>query len=216
MSCDPGCSQVTCISLCCKARIAADLVIAPEWRVLAQFQLHVAERWLERGAKSGDPFARFFFYFAGVNALYYLWSKADDIRGRTPGRLPNEVAQIKHLLGKAGDTGSAAVLLAARDAVEYLSQRRPIERMDDRSMNRALDGDIREGRRAKETLITGKEAVERLRALGHILYLVRSNLVHGSKMDQGDDADIIGYCAPALGVILEWAIGCTRSELGAM
>ena len=191
-------------------------MIAPQWGVLAYFQLHVAERWLERGAKSGDPFARFFFYFAGVNALYYLWSKADDIRGRTPGRLPNEVAQIKHFLGKAGDTGSAAVLLAARDAVEYFSQRRPIERMDDRSMSRALDGDMREGRRAKETLITSKDDVERLRALGHILYLVRLNLVHGGKMDQGDDADIIGHSAPALGVILEWAIGYTRSELGAM
>lgn len=189
-------------------------MIAPEWRMLADFQLHVAERWLARGAESGDPFAKFFFYFAGVNALYYLWKKADDLRGSTPGRSPNEVVQIKHLLGKAGDSGAAAVLLAARDTVEYFSQRRPIERMDDRSMNRPQVGAKRAGAGAKETLTTGKDGTERLRALGHILYLVRSNLVHGSKMDQGDDAEIIRHSAPALGAILGWAINYTRSELG--
>jgi len=65
--------------------------------VPADFQLHIAERWLDRGAESRDPFAKFFCYFAGVNALYHLWSKADDIRGRTPGRPGNETMQIGHL-----------------------------------------------------------------------------------------------------------------------
>ena len=83
-------------------------------------------------------------------------------------------------------------------------------------MNRALDGDSREGAREKEILTTGKDDGERLRALGNILYLVRSNLVHGSKMDQGDDAEVIAHSAPGLGAILEWAISYTRSELGGM
>lgn len=37
-----------------------------------------------------------------VNALYYLWSKVDGVREGAPGWPPKEVAQIKHLLSKAG------------------------------------------------------------------------------------------------------------------
>lgn len=188
-------------------------MILPGWGVLANIQLRIAERWLERGVQSGDHFAQFFFYFAGVNALYYLWSKADGVRGGTPGRPPNEAQQIEHLLSKAGASESVAVLAAARDCVAYFSDRRPIERMDKRSARHATAGSGREGSDAREILLNEGDN-ERLRALGHILYLVRSNLVHGSKMDCGDDQEVIEHAAPGLRSILEWAVRYTRSELG--
>jgi hypothetical protein len=79
-----------------------DDVIPDKRSELAEFQLQIAERWRDRGARTEDPFARFFFYFAGVNALYYLWSKVDDVRRGEQDRPPNEVKQIEHLLSKAG------------------------------------------------------------------------------------------------------------------
>lgn len=164
-------------------------MIPGEWRELAEFQLHIAERWRDRGMRTEDPFARFFFYFTGMNALYFLWSKADRIRSRTQDQPPNEVRQIEHLLSKAGSS-AAEVLGSVRDCVEYFTGRRPIERMDKRSQGRATVGDVREGRTARDAL-RGESDTERLQALGTIMYLVRSNLVHGSKMDQGDDQNIV-------------------------
>ncbi len=186
-------------------------MIPDEWRDLAEFQLHIAERWRDRGGRTEDPFARFFFYFAGVNALYYLWSKVDAVRGGKPDRPPNEVRQIGHLLSKAGPA-AAQVLEAAQRCVGYFAARRPIERMDKRSQRRATAGEVGEGRTAREALRGGNDT-DRLRALGTILYLVRSNLAHGSKMDQGDDEDVVDHAEPGLGAILSWAIGHTRSEL---
>ncbi len=187
-------------------------MIPGEWRDLAEFQLHIAERWRDRGVRTDDPFARFFFYFAGVNALYYLWSKVDGVRGRAPDRPPNEVRQIEHLLSKAGPS-AGEVLARARRCVEYFKGRRPIERMDKRSQQRAKVGNAEEGRATRDALSGGSDT-ERLRALGTILYLVRSNLAHGSKMDQGDDQDVVEHAVPGLEAILNWAIGHTRSELG--
>lgn len=186
-------------------------MIPGEWRDLAEFQLRIAERWLDRGARTEDPFARFFFYFAGVNALYYLWSKVDGVRGGAQDRPPNEVRQIEHLLSKAGPS-AAEVLASARNCAEYFAERRPIERMDRRSQRRATVGDVGEGGTARDVLRSGSDT-ERLRALGKILYLVRSNLAHGSKMDQGDDQDVVEQAVPGLEAILNWAIGYTRSDL---
>lgn len=186
-------------------------MIAGEWRDLAEFQLHIAERWRDRGARTEDPFARFLFYFAGVNALYFLWSKVDGVRGGAPDRPPNEVRQIEHLLSKAGSS-AVEVLGGVPDCLGYFADRRPIERMDRRSQSRATVGDVGEGRTAQEALRSGPDT-ERLRALGTILYLVRSNLAHGSKMDQGDDQDVVKHAVPGLAAILKWAIGHTRSVL---
>jgi hypothetical protein len=43
-----------------------------KWHELAIFQCKAAGRWLKRGRESKDIFAQFFFYFAGLNALYFL------------------------------------------------------------------------------------------------------------------------------------------------
>jgi hypothetical protein len=85
--------------------------------------------------------------------------------------------------------------------------------MDKRSQLSAREGDAGEGRAARDALRSGSDT-ERLGALGKILYIVRSNLVHGSKMDQGDDQDVVEHAVPGLEAILNWAIGHTRSELG--
>jgi hypothetical protein len=185
-------------------------MIPGQWTELAEFQLHIAERWRERGARAEDSFARFFFYFAGINALYFLWSKVDDIRRTTPDRPPDELLQIRHLLSKAGS--GAGDVLTASGCVEYFAERRPIERMDKRSSSRASVGDRSEGRKARDKLGAGSDP-DRLGALGVILYLVRSNLVHGNKMDQGDDEEVIRKAAPGLAAILDWAVGHTRSRL---
>jgi hypothetical protein len=188
-------------------------MIQAQWRDLAEFQLHLAERWLDRGAKSMDAYARFFFYFAGINALYYLWSKVDNVRGRAPDQPPNEAKQIEHLLGKVTPAQASQLVAAAHASVQFFGARRPIERMDKRSSGRATVGDAREGKKAREVLLQGSDQ-ERVSALGKILYLVRSNLVHGSKMDQGDDEQVITNSVLGLQAILEWGITWTHSELG--
>jgi hypothetical protein len=188
-------------------------MIQVQWRDLAEFQLHVAERWCDRGAMSADAYARFFFYFAGINALYYLWSKVDNVRGVAPAQAPNEARQIEHLLGKATPAQASELVTAAYTSVQFFGERRPLERMDKRSSGRATVGDAREGKKAREALLQGSDQ-ERISALGKILYLVRSNLVHRSKMDQGDDEQVITNSIPGLQAILEWGIILTRSELG--
>lgn len=188
-------------------------MINAQWCDLAEFQLHVAERWRDRGATSADAYARFFFYFAGINALYYLWSKVDDVRVRAPEKPPNELGQIEHLLSKVTPSQASALIAAASTSIQFFRERRPVERMDKRSSGRPTIGDAGEGRKAREVLLQGSEQAL-VSALGRILYLVRSNLVHGSKMDQGDDERVIINSVPCLQAILEWGITLTRSELG--
>lgn len=129
-------------------------MIETRWGALAEFQLHIAERWRDRGARSEDPFARYFFFFSGVNALYYLWSKVDDVRGREGGR-PNEQVQIEHLLDKAALGGADALLARSASSVQFFRNRNPIERMDKRTASRARVGDHKEGERAQRDLRDG-------------------------------------------------------------
>ena len=169
---------------------------------LAIFQLNVAARWRGRSAGIGDPFAQFYFTFAGFNALYYLWAKIDDVHS-------NETALISHLLGKNSVEDAAVVLTGAAASIRFFQERPPIERMDDRKADATL-GDPREGRKARLRL-GDPDPRERVKALGAILYLVRSNLVHGSKIDQGDDEEVIRAALPGLNAVLAWAIRFTET-----
>jgi hypothetical protein len=56
----------------------------------------------------------------------------------------------------------------------------------------------------------GKTSIERLVALGMILYLVRSNLIHESKAESGDDKDVIVNSVYVLKVLLEQMITFTK------
>ena len=186
-------------------------MIPREWSDLAAFQLDIAQRWRVRALKTGDHFAAFFFSYAAFNALYFLWSKLENLRGREEGCPPNEVNQIQNLLSKTGAT-AGSILAVANQSVVYFMQRSPVQRMDKRSANQAIVGDPREGRKARDKLATGDD-LSRLVALGTILYLVRSNLAHGSKADAGDDEQVISNALPGLRAIVDWTLDYTRGEL---
>jgi hypothetical protein len=73
-------------------------------------------------------------------------------------------------------------------------------------------GEEREGRRAHEKLMSSSP-VDWLVALGIILYLVRCNLVHGSKAEMGDDELVIEASVAPLKLLLEKAVKLTERQL---
>jgi hypothetical protein len=182
-----------------------------KWVPLATFQTNIAKRWLERGHSSADVFAKFFFYFAGLNALYFLWGKIDDVRNQQ-GQPAGEEKQVENLVRKLRSDDVEEVITALNQTVRFFEERSPIQRMDRRGPKNPIDGDMAEGRRWRERL-REEELLERLVALGSILYLVRSNLVHGSKIDSGDDQDVIQHAVPAVKLLLEKSLTISESAL---
>jgi len=176
------------------------------WDDLIRFQLNIAERWLKRGNETDDIFAKFFFYFTGFNALYFLWKKIDGLDQA------NEGKHIKNLLKKFEEAKAQEILNNVRTSVNYFCQRRPIQRMDKRNSGRQHTGEESEGRRWRNKLQNNNNlsASERLVAMGQILYLVRSNLVHGSKTESGDDLEIIQMCIEPMRIFLKESILWTR------
>jgi hypothetical protein len=177
------------------------------WDDLIRFQVNIAERWLKRGDKAEDIFAKFFFYFTGFNALYFLWRKIDGLDQT------NEGKHIENLLKKFDEIKAQEILDGVRTNVAYFCQRRPIQRMDKRTINDPYSGEEYEGRRWKERLQDNQlSALERIVAMGQILYLVRSNLVHGSKAETGDDREIIQMSIEPLRIFLREALLRTRQQ----
>ena len=180
-----------------------------EWGELAAFQVNVAEQWLMRGQSSGDVYAQFFFYFAGLNALYFLWGRVDNIRNQQ--REPaGEEKQIHNLLCKIRAEEVGRVLSELDDTVRFFQERPGIQRMDSRDVRHQSDGDPKEGTKWRDELVQGDEQ-RRLLALGSILYLVRSNLVHGSKMESSDDPTVIQKAVPALKLLLAMSLRITTT-----
>ncbi len=157
------------------------------------------------------PFVKFFFYFSGFNALYFAWAKADDLRNNE-GREAGELLQIRNLLVKLSAEEAEEILGQFSPAIEYFSGRRPVQRMDKRTCYRFDKGEEREGRRAHEKLISSS-SVDQLVALGTILYLIRCNLVHGSKSEMGDDEQVIEASVGSLKRLLEKTIELTDKQL---
>jgi hypothetical protein len=185
---------------------------AQNCNALLTLQLHAAERWESRGQSSSDPFAKFFFYFVGLNALYFAWAKADGIRNRQ-GAGAGETLQIQHLLRKLGPEIAERILRALPDEISLFRKRSPIQRMDKRTCVQFDSGDPSEGRRARDLLGEATQSLERLLALGAILYLVRSNLVHGSKAEAGDDRELIAAAVRPLALLLRASIDFTEAAL---
>jgi len=155
------------------------------WKDLIEFQLDIAERWFHRGNETEDIFAKFLFYYTGFNAIYYLWRKLDDL-----GQV--EWKHIENLLNKFNEAKAHELLDKVRIAVDYFIQHDPIQRMDVRNLRNQNIGNKSEGRKWKIKLQDNNlSKLERLNALGQILYIVRCNLVHGSKKESGDDLKII-------------------------
>jgi hypothetical protein len=174
------------------------------WADLIRFQLSIAETWLERGKKMDDVFAKFFFYFSGFNAIYFLWRKIDNIDQT------NEGKHIENLLKKFDEGSAAGILEKIKVSVEFFSNRRPIQRMDRRT---GISGDEDEGRKWRKKMQDNASPYsERLVAIGQILYLVRSNLVHGSKTERGDDLQVIEQSVNPLMIFLEKSILLTKHQ----
>jgi len=179
-----------------------------KWYDLIRFQLYIADRWLERGNKTEDTFAKFFFYFTGFNALYFLWRKIDNLDQA------NEGKHIENLLNKFDEIKAQEILDKVSGSIDYFCKRRPIQRMDIRTLkDDHYVGDEDEGRSWKNKL-QNKElsASKRIIALGHILYLVRSNLLHGSKTESGDDLEIIKNSIEPLKLLLAESLSLTKQE----
>lgn len=84
--------------------------------------------------------------------------------------------------------------------------------MDKRTAENPHEGDPEEGNKWQIWLKEKPFALERLIALGEILYLVRSNLVHGSKAESGDDEQVIDNSIYPLEVFLTKSILVTKNK----
>lgn len=177
-----------------------------DWASLKDFQMQVAKSWLGRGKGSRDVFACFFFYFSGLNALYFLWSKIDEINGRREGE------HISNLLKRISESESAALLNEAEFVRlhHYLKRRGPIADMRQRTPS-DLEGEFSDGTKLLASVDGGGASSERLDSLAQIIYQVRCNLVHGSKRDHGNDEELVGSCLVPLKRLLEQAIALTES-----
>lgn len=182
-----------------------------KWENLIRVQLNIAERWLEKGRKSNDKFAKFFFHFSGFNALYYLWTEIDDLKNEM-GKRPNEPRQIENLLRKFNGKEASEIFKILSEDVKYFCERKPIERMDKRKPENPFDGDPEEGNKWKKWLKEREGILDKVVALGEILYLVRSNLFHGSKVESGDDEEIITHSITPLEILLSSALAMTKGK----
>jgi hypothetical protein len=187
-----------------------------ECRDLLEFQLDVAERWCEKAKQAEDVFARFFFLYTAFNALYFAWAKANNLKNDR-GEEPGEHLQIKHLLQKIPSGFADEVLRNAMNEINYFTEERePIQRMGERTCANPLKGTTTEGSKAwRQLKDSGANAdKDKLVALGKVVYLIRCNLVHGSKTERGDDETVITNAIGPLRQILHAAIKYTQYELG--
>lgn len=172
---------------------------------LMSFQFRAAQGWLSRAAQSSDIYAKFFFYFSGFNALFFLWSRIDGVNG--------DAKEIKNMLGKFDETKAKELLAKSYASVGYFSHRNPVARMDRRTCADPYGFDEKEGTKWKEILDDQtKSSTERLISLGEIIYLVRSNLIHGSRVPV-HDSEAIPNCLEPLKILLEESIELTRTRL---
>lgn len=177
---------------------------------LIEYQLKIAQRWQKRGNEiEEDVFAKFFFYFAGFNAIYFLWSIIDRRSQH------EEEDHIKNILEKIDETKAKEVFDKVKAGIDYFCKRPPIQRMKKRTCNSPHEGDKNKGVEQKKVIQdTNKNVSEKIIALGKILYYVRCNLVHGSKeiSGSGDDFEIIKNSIIPLSVFLDEAISWTKQQ----
>jgi hypothetical protein len=180
--------------------------LAP-YRGLAHFQLRIAQQWFDRGEKTSDVFAKFFFFYTAFNALSFLWKEVDSVGA-------GDIPQIENLAGRLNGTLWQKLERDFPEPIESFT-RRPIERMGKRKISRPSRGEGGEGRRHQRVLADpGADPSEKLKALANVLYIVRCNLTHGSKMIMGDDLNIIQSAVPLLRVLSSRAIAYTKAGFG--
>jgi hypothetical protein len=166
------------------------------------FQIRVAEGWIYESKKDvAHPRFQFAGYFMAFNAIYWLW-------GMLHGLPHNEVARIQALMERLGAEAASDILSKQAAYIQFLIDRGPIQRMDRRSRTSAA-GHTGDGSRYL-ALLREQAATTRLKGLASILYLIRCNLVHGSKVPQ-DDLPL--RSVPALRSIAEAGLHYTRRHV---
>jgi len=174
-------------------------------RELMSFQLIAAKSWLQRAKKSKDVYTRFLLYFSGFNALFLLWSKIDHHDSK------HDYEQITNLILKFEESTAQHMLDQSKTSLNYFRKRKPVARMIARTCQEPEKYDESYGRKWKQQLDeSNQSAVERLVALGQIIYLVRCNLIHGSKVPEDDELTVSKSLKP-LKLLLENSIKFTKN-----
>lgn len=172
---------------------------------LVDFQLRAARVWRDRGALASDDYAKFFFYFSGFNALFFLWGRIDNVKRR-------DSEELNHILDKFDETKAREILGKVQSSVKYFSLREPVAKMNSRTCKNPY-GSKEEGTICKSILVDNtKSARERLLSLGRMIYLVRSNLIHGSRVPVVD-SEAIPNCLGPLQIILDESIRFTQESV---
>lgn len=178
-----------------------------QYRDLAQFQIRVAEQWFNRGEHSSDVFAKFFFFYTAFNALTFLWKQVNGVEG-------GDIPQIQNLVAQLDGTTWEEVAREFADPMRFFANR-PIERMGDRTATDPSHGRVTEGRRHQRVLADpAADNAEKAKALASVLYIVRCNVAHGSKMIMGDDLNVIQNAVPLLRALSSRAIDYTKAAVG--
>lgn len=208
------------------------------YREIADFQLAVASRWEAIGKDCAQPAFAFLSFFSALNAIYWLWGITDARAAFSPEELgsiagalsamPEEVAVrvideleprprgesrlISDLIDKLGEDAARQIFddPGVQQSVAYFARRAPIRRMGKRG-NDPL-GDISEGKRYKRRLGVDSPTA-RLQALGGILYLVRCNLVHGSKSMDELDEELLTNSVPPLRQLVSTSTRFTEASV---
>jgi hypothetical protein len=207
---------------------------------IVQFQIQVADGWIdEAGGLEGRPRLQFVAYFTALNALYWMWGVIDHretfdqeerqhvmrvldrisieelpgpLRNKMLGGLKNEAVLIQSLVEKLGDETANRIVTEQQEFVHFLlvDRQRPIHRMDKRSITDSV-GDPKDAKKYLKWLRDPKMgAIKKLQAIASTLYLIRCNLVHGSKVAHVEDGGLVGRSVPPLRAVTEAAIEYTR------
>jgi hypothetical protein len=179
-------------------------------------------------------------YFAAFNSLYWLHSLvvtpekfteedrhqvesalvaadvSESLRSKVLEKLQStlrEEKQIEHLVGILPGEFAARMLETHQGYVEYLDERGTVRRMGKRTLKRFV-GEEKDGAKHLNCLRDGTRAAgERLQAMAGILYLIRCNLFHGSKGDEGTDQKLLEHSVAPLGDIAMEALNLTKRLL---
>jgi hypothetical protein len=213
-------------------RVHRDLV---EFQLQVAARWMTAARQLPAQAERLSQF-EFIAYFAALNALYWLWGVVsnaqsftederrivegalvglpDDLRRRVVDRLIGPVGEHRLMSSLVGSLPADVAGKILEDAdvkrsIQYLLARGPVQRMDRREAD-GVTGSIKEARQLQLRLRNAPEPFDRLLALSQILYIVRCNLVHGSKVLAGLDIELLQHSVPPLRMITEASVAMIR------
>lgn len=207
---------------------------------IVTFQVNVARHWLQ-GADEvrGQPPFEFVALFAAFNALYWVWGLIDAQQAYTPeeresvrealkgrvsdtlaqrvlgglGGMKNEAKLIDHLVAKLPASFAPSFMTEHAEFARHLVKRGAIARMDKRTPADSV-GDPQSGDALLRKLSAQSSSPEiRVQAIAGILYLIRCNLVHGSKISDATDRDLLALSVPPLRSLALAALHATREYI---